>query len=264
MSELTQEQQDQLDYQKAYDAEMERLNAADAAKTATTTAPGTAVVETPKETEPPKEGEVVEPTKEEESVEQLRERLAKAEKAIKDTQAWGTKNAQELAQLRREREQQQRLASRPQILDQAPELEQAIRHVVGDTAPQNQANDQRAAWAAQVEKVHPGIFSLPDDDPLVTNLSKKMQEMGDACNDPLEVIRVVTEEKLALKERQVGQRFAQAAAQQAKKSAMAVPGASSSGTTQRAPEDDVKKEVDRMWNMSDAEFAKMAQKVKGF
>jgi len=263
MPEMTPEEKAQEEYQKEYDAEMARLEAADTAKTEPTTAAEAPQGDKPNEEPTPKDGEKAAEPKEEETLEQFRERLAKAEKALKDTQAWGTKNAQELAQLRREREQQQRQASRPQILDQAPELEQAIRHVVGDPVQQHRAEDQRAAWAAQVEKVHPGILSLPDDDPLVLSLGKKMQEMGEAWNDPLEVIRAVTEEKLALKERQVGQRLAQAAAQQAKKSAMSVPGASSSGTTQRAPEDETKKEVDRIWNMSDAEFARMANKVKG-
>jgi dsDNA-specific endonuclease/ATPase MutS2 len=64
----------------------------------------------------------------------LRTRLEKAEKMAKDNQAWATKAAQEAAQLRREREQEQRAKAKPAILDANPELADAIRYVAQDPA----------------------------------------------------------------------------------------------------------------------------------
>jgi hypothetical protein len=50
----------------------------------------------------------------------------------KDNQAWATKLAQEAAQLKREREQREREAKKPAILDANPELAEAIRYVAQD------------------------------------------------------------------------------------------------------------------------------------
>ncbi len=95
MADLTSEQQ----YQKEYDEARAKLDAAaDGFKPDPITAT---------EAEPAKV-EVAEPAKAAEAapvvdeLAELRAKVEKAEKALKDTQAWGTKNAQRLAEIERE------------------------------------------------------------------------------------------------------------------------------------------------------------------
>lgn len=193
---------------------------------------------------------------------EIKARLDKAEKIAKDNQAWATRMAQEAAQLRREKEQQQREASRPAILDANPELVEAIRYVANDPAPRQQVEDEQALWRQTIDKAHPGIFS-PDIDPeLEKDLSQRLEQLGEAAKNPLEAIRVITEGKLAHAERQVGKRFAAEAAKLAQKSAMSVPGAGRSGVA--APVDAALAEVQRFQNMSDADFQKEVRRVKGY
>jgi hypothetical protein len=104
----------------------------------------------PRQTKPPQ----VDP------LEELRARLEKAEKIAADNKAWGTKQAQELAAIKREREQQQREASKPQILDANPELADAIRYVANDPAPQQQQEQRANQWQEMVATAHPGIFDV--------------------------------------------------------------------------------------------------------
>jgi hypothetical protein len=54
----------------------------------------------------------------------------------KDNQAAFTRAAQEAAQLKREREQREREANKPAILDANPELAEAIRYVAQDPEQQ--------------------------------------------------------------------------------------------------------------------------------
>lgn len=198
-------------------------------------------------------------------VEELRLKLEKAEKALKDTQAWGTKNAQRLAELERERERQQREASKPAILEQAPELEDAIRYVTQDPQ-QEQAKiqqQQREQWMAAIDAVHPGIFSLPDEDELVQAVAAKAQTLGEQWFDPLVAIREITAEKLAHHERQSAKRMQAELEKSAKKSAMSVPGAGS-GTVNAAPIDSQKELADRYLKMSSVEFEKERRKILGY
>jgi hypothetical protein len=176
----------------------------------------------------------------------------------RDNQAYATRMAQEAAQLRREREQREREAKKPAILDANPELADAIRYVAQDPAPQREAEDRQATWKEAIEKVHPGIFTLPDEDDLVKAL---LARRSAAWEDPLVAIREITEEKLALTERQVGKRFAAEAAKEAQKSAMSVPGAGRSGVM--TPVDDQLAEVQRIKNLSDKDFQAEVRRVKG-
>lgn len=193
---------------------------------------------------------------------EIKARLEKAEKIAKDNQAWATRMAQEAAQLRREREQQQREATRPAILDANPELAEAIRHVVNDPQPRHKAEDEHAIWVETIDKAHPGIFSVDIDPELEKDLAARLDQLGEAKRNPLEAIRVITEGKLAHAERQIGKRFAAEAAKLAQKSAMSVPGAGRSGAP--APVDTALAEVQRFQNMSDAEFQKEVRRVKGY
>lgn len=209
-----------------------------------------------------------EPTIEPEKVEvdplvEIRARLEKAEKVAKDNQAWATRSAQEAAQLRREREAEHRAATKPAILDNNPELADAIRHVVSDPSARNQEQDNHSKWQSTVDKAHPGIFSTDIDPELETALMTRLTALGDDARDPLIAIREITAEKLAFTERQVGKRFAAESAKLAQKSAMSVPGAGAGGGRQAAP-DAALAEVQRFQNMTDAEFQKEVRRVKGY
>lgn len=237
------------EYQQEYDKAAAEL---EAAANPATTAPATPE-------------EVVEPEVKTPPVDELAEikaRLEKAEKIAKDNQAWATRAAQEAAQLRREREQQQREASRPAILDANPELADAIRHVVSDPAPRQQQEDELENWRKTIDAAHPGIFSIDIDPELEKDLQQRLEQLGEAGRNPLEAIRVITEGKLAHAERQIGKRFAAESAKMAQKSAMSVPGAGRSGAP--APVDAALAEVQRFQNMSDAEFQKEVRRVKGY
>lgn len=255
MSDLSQEE-----YQKQYDAAAAELDAAASGiKPDTTTAT---------ESEPVKEAEA-KPAKQEEAapvvvdeLAELRAKVEKAEKALKDTQAWGTKNAQKLAELERERQQAQRDANRPAILDANPELVDAIKYVASDPAPQQQAQDQQEAWFRTIDTAHPGIFAADADPELIDALVAKREASGGAWDDPLVAIRDISAEKLAHAERQIAKRYAVESAKQQEKSAMSVPGAGG-GTARKAAPDPEAERVQRIQSMSSAEFAKERAKVLG-
>jgi len=256
------------EYQKEYDKAAAELEAAAQATTARGPDGKFAKAEPEKAPEPEAKPEGTteqQPAKEEEKdpIKVLEERVAKAEKIAKDNQAWATRLAQERAQEKRDREAAERAASKPAILDANPELADAIRYVAQDPAQQNKQVDQQNAWKTAVETAHPGIFDKSIDPELEKAVLKRFEALGEAVQDPLVVIREITEEKLAFAERQVGKRFAAEAAKQAKVSAMAVPGAGAGGGS-RASTDSQLAEVQRIQNMSDAEFAREVKRVKGY
>lgn len=199
-------------------------------------------------------------------VDPLAEALARAERAEKiarDNQAWATKAAQEAAALRRAQEQRDREANKPAILEANPELADAIRFVASDPAPQHQAAERAAAFQSTIEKAHPDAFSTDMPKELQDAIASAWEGLGAAAQDPLEVVRVITQEKLAFTERQVGKRFAAEAARQQEKSAMSVPspGASSVATT---PVDPALAEVQRISKMTDREFEAEVRRVRGY
>ena len=252
------------EYQKEYDEAAAKLEA-DAQATTARGADGKFAKAEPTVVVPePEKTPEAEPVKEEvpDPLAELRARLEKTEKIAKDNQAWATKMAQEAAQLRKEREEQQRAAAKPAILDANPELADAIRYVAQDPTPQQQEAEREQAWRTAVEKVHPGIFDKSIDPDLEKALMERFQATPD-IQDPLVAIREITAEKLAYTERQVGKRFAAEAAKQAKVSAMTVPGAGAGGGARTAP-DAALADVERIKNMSDAEFAREVKRVKGF
>lgn len=254
-------------YQKEYDAAAAALEAAANGQPAAITAEPevkTEPVAEPvaaevKAEEPAKQPE----TKPVDPVEELRLKLEKAEKALKDTQAWGTKNAQELARIQRERELQQREANKPQILEQNPELAEAINYVVSDPAPKIQAEQKQQEWLSIVDRAHPGIFSVDIDKDLEQAILTRRQSGNADWSDPLVAIAEITAEKLAHAERQITKRFAAEAAKLQQKSAMSVPGAGSSAVTAQ-PVDKQLEEANRIMKMSDAEFAAEVRRVKGY
>ena len=246
-------------YQKEYDAARAELDAAADGQTVATPAPT-------KEPGKVAEVEIATPEVTEEKpvdpLEELRTRLEKAEKVAQDNKAWGTRQAQELAVLKRERDQQQREAIRPAILDANPDLADAIRYVASDPAPRNQEAEQQQNWQSIVEKAHPGIFSTDIDPELETALVTRLGALGEQRSDPLLVIREITAEKVAHAERQMGKRFAVESAKLAAKSAMTVPGSGSGGA--RTTTDPDAEAIQRIQKMSDADFRKEVARVKGY
>ena len=253
------------EYQKEYDKAAADLEAAAQATTARGADGKFAKAETPETVVEAEKKPETEPVKEEveDPIAELRARLEKAEKIAKDNQAWATKLAQERAQERREREAREREALKPAILDANPELAEAIRYVAQDPTPQHKEAARQQEWQTAIEKVHPGIFDKSIDPELEKAISERFQAIGADVQDPLVAIREITAEKLAFTERQVGKRFAAEAAKQAKVSAMTVPGAGAGGGARTAP-DAALAEVERIKNMSDADFAKEVKRVKGF
>lgn len=253
------------EYQKEYDKAAAELDAAAQATTARG-ADGKFTKVEPAQAEPePVTTPEAESAKTEEAdpIKLLEERVAKAEKIARDNQAWATRLAQERAQERREREAAERERAKPAILDANPELADAIRFVAHDPTPQHQEAARQQNWQTAIEKVHPGIFDASIDPELEKALSERFKAVGPDIQDPLVAIREITAEKLAYTERQVGKRFAAEAAKQAKVSAMTVPGAGAGGGARTAP-DAALAEVERIKNMSDADFAKEVRRVKGF
>lgn len=238
-------------YQKEYNEALAQLD-------------GTAEATTPEEPETvPVEAEPeVKADEPQDPLKDLQERLAKTEKALNDTKAWGTKNAQRIAQIERERIEREREESRPGILDANPDLADAIRYVTTDPTPQHQAERQQQTWQEIVQSAHPGIFDLSIDPELEAAVVARREAVGEAWNDPLVAIREITAEKLAFTERQIGKRFAIEAAKQAQKSAMSVPGTGSSAS--RAAVDPEAEAVQRIRGMSDAAFAAEVRRVKGY
>lgn len=250
-------------YQKEYDAAAAALEAAANGETVATTAEPE--VKTEPVTEPVQEPiaeevKTEDPAKQHDPVEELRLKLEKAEKALKDTQAWGTKNAQELARINREREQQQREAHKPQILDANPELAEAIRYVANDPTPQRQAEQRHQEWVSIIDRAHPGIFSVDIDPELEAALIERRASSD--WSDPLQAIADITAEKLAHTERKLEKRYKSDAAKSAQKSAMSVP-SPGAGVAKAAPANPDKEAVNRFRNMSDAEFEKERRRVLG-
>ena len=220
--------------------------------------------ETPKPADQPADAApVAEPAK---PVDPLAEALARAERAEKmarDNQVAFTRAAQEAAALKRAQEQRDREANKPAILEANPDLADAIRFVASDPAPQHQAEDARAAFQSTIEKAHPDAFSTDMDPELQEAIATAWQGLGAEAQDPLNVVRVITQEKLAFHERQVGKRFAAEAARQQEKSAMSVPSPGKS-TVAVAPVDANLAEVQRISNMTDREFEAEVRRVRGY
>ena len=253
---------DDAEYKKEYDKAAAELEAAAQATTARG-ADGKFVKAEPEKAEPEPTKPVEEakkPEPEPDPLAEIRAKLEKAEKALKDTQAWGTKNAQRLAQIEKDAEERKRLAERPAILDANPELEQAIKYVVPQ--PEAPKTDPNEEWRAVIEKAHPGIFDTSIDPELEKAVMARFQAIGAEVQDPLVAIREITAEKIAHSERLIGKRFAAESEKAAQKSAMAVPGAGASGGARTPPDPDLEAR-NRILNMSPTEFEKERRKVLG-
>ena len=115
---------------------------------------------TPEATTPTEPVKVAEPVIEEakepdtDPLAELRARLEKTEKALKDTQSWGTKNAQRLAEIERQRIEHDRAATKPEILEANPELADAIRYITNDPTQHHQTERYNQTWQEIVQTAH--------------------------------------------------------------------------------------------------------------
>jgi hypothetical protein len=212
----------------------------------------------PEVKEEPKEDPLASP--EPDQFAEMKAELARVRKQAADNKAWATKQAQELAELKRERERQQREAAKPQILEQSPELEEAIRYVAD--APKPEQPDPMQQWMQVIDSAHPGIFAADADPELVNALvAKRDASNGAWFADPLLAIREITEEKLAHAQRQAEKRLIAEQQKASAKSAMSVPGA---GATVKTAADPAADEVKRIQSMSPAQFELERRRVLGY
>lgn len=193
-----------------------------------------------------------------ETLEQIKARLEAAEKALRDTKAWGTQKAQEAARLRKEQEDAQRAAVRPQILDANPELADAVRYVQADDyARQREAADQsRDMWQNTVRAAIPDIDDLLNDDSFMQSLESRAQNVDWA--NPIIAIREINTEirQRALASAQAAQQNARA---ETKRSAASVPTGGGRQTIRPTTADDDM--LRKFQNMSDDEIAREARKI---
>lgn len=256
MSDLSPEQEQ---YQKEYNAAIEAIDAGAAPSTPPEKVED-APVQAQTEAEAPKVEEAAQVVDESAA---LREELARYKKQALDNKAWATKEAQRRAELERQYQQQQREASRPAILDENPDLAEAIKYVANDPAPRQQAEEAQNTFNRTIEAAHPGIFDVNADPELVAALvAKRDADPAAWYSDPMVPIRLIADEKVAHAQRQTEKRFQVEAAAKQAKSAMSVPGTGGSG--KREAVDQQAEEANRFKNMSDAEFDKEVKRVKGF
>ena len=276
---MSTENQGEKSYNEIYEAEMARLDA-EAANAQGATAPGAAATTSTTETDPNAATDPAasttaasttgEPGNTAAKQETAEERLARMEreldstkKALSDTKSWASRSAAEVKRLRKEQEERDRRASRPQVLDDNPGLEEAVRYVTGAPATGKPAHDPDA-WANAVGTALPGLDALLDQNPdLTAKATAKAKELGEAWNDPLVAIRELSALQIEHERARVAAAARDAAARDFAKrkqqqTAMTVPGG---GTSRQAPPVDAAK---RYETMSSADFQKERAKVLGF
>lgn len=198
----------------------------------------------------------------EKSLEELKKELEVERKRVKDTQAWGSKNAEELAKIKREQQLLEREREKPEILVKHPELETAFEYMAKDPLPQLKEEQDNQERLSIIAAAHPDIFTDDIDKDLEDNVLKRIDALGDSKTDPLLVIREITNAKIEHTEHKISKRFAIESEKLKDKSAMSIP---STGTSpQRTPVDKDLQEKNRILQMSDADFAKEVARVKGF
>lgn len=275
---MSTDNQDGKSYDEVYAAEMARLDAVAAAAQGAQ-APGAAATTPNADTDPNAQtdpapapaataaasttGEPKQEETAEERIARLEAKVASTEKALNDTKGWASRNAAEVKRLRTEQEERDRKANRPQVLDDNPGLEEAVRYVTGAPAAGKPAHDPDA-WAATVGTALPGLDALLEQNPdLTAKATAKARELGEAWNDPLVAIRELSALQLEHERASVATSARDAAARDFAKrkqqqTAMTVP--SGGASRQPAPVD----QAQRYATMSSADFAKERAKVLGF
>lgn len=269
---MSTENQDGKSYDEIYQAEMARLDA-EAAAAQGAQAPGAAATTPTDEPAPNADTNPApapaaatgEPKQEtaEERIARLERDLASTNKALNDTKGWASRSAAEVKRLRKEQEERDRQANRPQVLDDNPGLEEAVRYVTGAPAAGKQKFDPDT-WADAVGTALPNLDALLAANPdLTAKATAKAKELGEAWNDPLVAIRELSALQIEHERAQVAAAAREAAARDFAKrkqhqTAMTVP---TGGASRQAPTVDPAK---RYETMSSEDFAKERAKVLGF
>ncbi len=257
---------EQQEYDAAYQAEMDKLGAAAGGDTTTTEATEPASDKQTTESESTAaatdaqalaDAEANDPVKKQDA------RITSLEKALNDTKRWASQKDAEVKRLRKEQEERERAANRPQVLDDNPGLEEAIRHVSG-ARPAAAPEAAQQTWADTVATALPELDALLEQNPELQIKAKALaQTLGDDWDNPIIAIRELGRLQRD-HERAVTSTAAQAAAQRdfqqkgQKKTAMQMP----SGSPARQPAKvDAVKEIEEM---SHADFQKMRAKVLGY
>lgn len=266
------------EYDKVYQAEMERLEreAAAANNGASTTPPteqnqddpAAAVAHVEAEPTPaPAAGTNGDPGQEtaEQRLARLEQELTSTKKALNDTKGWASRTAADLKRIKQEAEARERAANTPQVLRDNPGLDEAIRFVTGAPAPGQHQHDPEA-WADAVATALPNLDGLLEQNPeLRAKAEAKARELGASWNDPLVAIRELGVIQLEHERSRVSAAAADAARRdfqqrQQKQTAMQVPGAGGAARPNTQPRDD----AGRWATMSSADFAKERARVLGF
>jgi hypothetical protein len=267
----TQDQGTPSDYDKAYQAEMDRLEA-EAAKATTsntsepTPAPTAAPEGEPAPTPAPSAAPEGEPTPLEARIAQLEQELGSTKKALNDTKGWASNTAAELKRLKREQAERERLANPPQVLRDNPGLDEAIRYVTGAPAPGQPQQHDPDAWAEAVGTALPDLDGLLAANPdLHAKAQAKAKELGEAWNNPIVAIRELGALQLEHERNRMAAAAQDAARRdfqqrQQKQTAMQVPGA---GGGNSRPNQQPRDDAGRWASMSSADFAKERARVLG-
>lgn len=269
---MSTENQGAQSYDEIYQAEMARLDAEAAAASgaqapgaATTTPTDEPAVHADADPAPAPAAATGDPKQEtaEERFARLERELESTKKALNDTKGWASRQAAEVKRLRTEQEERDRKANRPQVLDDNPGLEEAVRYVTGAPAAGKPAHDPDA-WAEAVGTALPGLDALLEQNPdLTAKATAKAKELGAAWNDPLVAIRELSALQIEHERARVAAAARDAAVRDHAKrkqqqTAMTVPGG---GASRQAPPVD---QAQRYATMSSADFAKERAKVLGF
>lgn len=256
---------DDKEYQAEYDKAMAALEAEEDGKAAPATTEPEPQLEPTPEPQPEPQAEPVKAEPQGETIEQLRERLAAQEKALKDTQRWAHENAAALKRLQQEREAAEREAKKPQILEDIPGLEEAVKYVAEAPKPQETVNPE-VAWLEAIAKAHPDVNDLLNDQAFYQSVEARRQSAGADWNDPLVAIREITAAKLeraeSVKAAAIEQARRDYEVKQTQKAAMQVPGGHAGAAPRET--DSQADMVKRYQTMSDEEFAKEVARVTGF
>lgn len=246
------------EYQEAYDKEMQRLEA-EANGAGKKPAADAATTSTDDDAKPTK-ADAKKPDAGTETDDETKQRLAKLEKALKDTQSWGHRNAAEVARLKKEAEERKRAETKPAILEANPGLEDAIKHVA-----QVQEAPPVQNWLQSVSHAIPDVEQLLGDQAFFAKAQEKRSEFGAEWDNPLTAIRELS----ALRTEHLTQRNVQAAVDSARKdfetkakkrSAMDVPGGSGGKDAVQQTDDS----ASRYSTMSKADFDKERARVMGY
>lgn len=195
----------------------------------------------------------------EETLEQVRARLASAEKALHDTKAWGTRKAQEAADLRRAQEAAAREAQRPAILDANPDLAEAIRFVREDDGARQRTEQELAMqeWQDTVRAAVPDIDELLENNDFHAAMKVRAQH-PEWNSNPLIAIREINAE-IRARAAFGAQQAAKEAEAEKKRSATSLPSGGAKQVLKPAPAEE--EQLRKYQKMSSEDFAREVRKV---